>query len=181
MSQQVPTHRRPLQRSGPQEDGQTVAKYDTLEDHERERSKSDGAHSHISCVCLNLVYRNISARRDGRVKRSPTLASQVAWLNANPKVDYALTAVPVPLPITDLDFPDPEAHTLFRKCRDKQSVALMLKQEYEFEELGRAVAEMQQRQNRDPFRRPPLLAEMAPQNWVRFCQGMDVNRQVILE
>ncbi|KAJ7166146.1 hypothetical protein C8R46DRAFT_1275905 [Mycena filopes] len=151
----------------------------------------------------------------GNYKRSRRLASQVAWLNANPKVDYALTEVPGHLP-TNLDFPDPEAHALFRKCRDKamttgdkQSIAVMahficwmnwgarpeakpfvpeakaivtqLKQEYEFEELGKAVAEMQQRQNRDPFRRPPLLAGMAPQSWVKFCQGMDVNRQVILD
>ncbi|KAJ7035902.1 hypothetical protein C8F04DRAFT_1233408 [Mycena alexandri] len=143
----------------------------------------------------------------GNYKRSPSLVYQIGWLNLNPKLDYVVRGVAEE---TNLDFPDPEAQALFRQCRekamttgDKQSIAIMahficwmtldnprfhlaaiveqLKKEYVFDELPRAIHEMQQRQNKDPFRRPPLLAQMSPQNWVNFCKGMNVNRQVVLE
>ncbi|KAJ7713553.1 hypothetical protein B0H16DRAFT_1899476 [Mycena metata] len=143
----------------------------------------------------------------GTYERSPSLVYQITWLNLNSNLDYVVRGGAEE---TTLDLPDPEAQSLFRQYRekamttgDKQSIAIMahficwmtldnprfqlaaiveqLKKEYVFDELPRAIYEMQQRQNKDPFRRPPLLAQMSPQNWVNFCTGMNVNRQVVLE
>ncbi|KAF7358025.1 MYND-type domain-containing protein [Mycena venus] len=142
----------------------------------------------------------------GSYKRTPLLIAQIDRLNRFPKLDYVITDSSTPW---NMDFPDPEAQSLFRKCRekamatgDRQSIAIMahflcwmaighkptlesgvtpnvivgqLKKEYLFDELHLAVAEMQQLQNRDPFRRP-----MSPQNWLKFCKGMNVHQQVIL-
>ncbi|KAJ6594809.1 hypothetical protein B0H19DRAFT_1225818 [Mycena capillaripes] len=148
----------------------------------------------------------------GSYERSPLLVKLVNTLNRRPKIDYIISdSLEVPV---FMDFPDPEAQSLFRKCRekamttgDRQSVAVMahflcwmsmdnqsvieqgattdvivgqLKKEYLFDDLPLAVTEMQQRQNRDPFKRPILLSSMSPQNWVKFCSGMNVNKQVIL-
>ncbi|KAJ7090816.1 hypothetical protein B0H15DRAFT_948585 [Mycena belliarum] len=143
---------------------------------------------------------------------SKVLLLQIAALSKHPKIDYFIMGELNDS--VDLDFPDPEAQGLFRKCRDKAmttgdrlSVAIMahflcwmtmdahciakgatssvivrqLKKEYGFDELHRAVAEMQERQNRDPFKRPVLLTSMSPQNWMKFCRGMNVTRQVVLE
>lgn len=100
-----------------------------------------------------------------------------------------------------MDLPDPEAQSLFRKCRekamatgDRQSVAIMahflcwmflddkfviekgatanvivgqLKKEYSFDELHLAVNEMQQRQNRDPFKRP-YVESFCSSSWTWF-------------
>ncbi|KAJ7657376.1 hypothetical protein DFH06DRAFT_1198084 [Mycena polygramma] len=149
----------------------------------------------------------------GNYTRSPLLEDLIKKLNRAPKVDYIFgdsLAEPV-----CIDFPDPEAQSLFRKCRekamtmgDRQSIAIMahflcwmtmedqrfvgkgatpnvivgqLKKEYLFDELPLAVTEMQQRQNRDPFKRPVLLASMSPQNWVKFCSDIRVRKQVVLE
>ncbi|KAF8176860.1 hypothetical protein K438DRAFT_1939216 [Mycena galopus ATCC 62051] len=147
----------------------------------------------------------------GSYKRSSALVAQINWLNKFPKVDYILTGSS---PECFMDFPDPAAQTLFRKCRekamntgDRQSIAIMahflcwmaidhkntiengatpdvivgqLQKEYLFDELHLAVTEMQQRQNRDPLKRPVLLSGMSPENWMKFSSGMNVHRQVVL-
>ncbi|KAJ6468105.1 hypothetical protein C8R47DRAFT_1151819 [Mycena vitilis] len=148
----------------------------------------------------------------GNYTRSSLLEDLVKKLNRAPKIDYIFADALDPICI---DFPDPEAQSLFRKCRekamttgDRQSIAVMahflcwmtmedqrfvgkgatpnvivaqLKKEYSFDELPLAVAEMQQRQNRDPFKRPVLLSSMSPQNWVKFCSDIRVRKQVILK
>ncbi|KAJ7275080.1 hypothetical protein C8J57DRAFT_241085 [Mycena rebaudengoi] len=123
----------------------------------------------------------------GSYKRSSALMYQIAELKQRPECDYVLLSDSLAEPIF-LDFPDPEAQSLFQKSRekamttgDRQSVAVMahflcwmtmedksvvgkgatanvivgqMKKEYVFDELHLAVREMQQRQNRDPFKRP---------------------------
>jgi hypothetical protein len=66
----------------------------------------------------------------GGYTRPPSLMYQIAKLNERPKIDYVITAS-ADDPIF-IDFPDPEAQSLFRKCRekamatgDRQSVAVM--------------------------------------------------------
>jgi hypothetical protein len=124
----------------------------------------------------------------GSYKRSPSLITQIQRLNKFPNIDYFITDAEECI---QMDFPDPEAQSLFRKCRekamatgDRQSVAVLahflcwmaidhkhtiekgatpdvivgqLKKEYLFPELPLAVNEMQQRQNRDPLRRPYVV------------------------
>ncbi|KAJ6573485.1 hypothetical protein DFH09DRAFT_1151945 [Mycena vulgaris] len=149
----------------------------------------------------------------GGYKRTPSLMYQIAGLNHLPKIDYIVMVSSDDS--INIDFPDPEAQSLFRKCRekavttgDRQSVATMahflcwmtvdsqnfiekgatsnaivcqLKKEYAFDELHLAVKEMQRRQNLDPFKRPPLLFTMSPQNWAQFFRGMNFKRQVVLD
>ncbi|KAJ7457884.1 hypothetical protein FB451DRAFT_590148 [Mycena latifolia] len=123
-------------------------------------------------------------------KRSRALTIQIAALTQLPKLDYLLIVSSDNS--INIDFPDPEAQSLFRKCRekamttgDRPSIATMahflcwmtledphciskgatsnvivnqLKKEYRYDELHLAVTEMQQRQNRDQFKRPYVLA-----------------------
>ncbi|KAL0576164.1 hypothetical protein V5O48_005805 [Marasmius crinis-equi] len=55
-----------------------------------------------------------------------------------------------------------------------------LEQDFNFPELKQAMLEMQTRQRRDPVRRPPLLADLDPQEWRRFVaiDYTDMNREL---
>ncbi|KAJ7831711.1 hypothetical protein B0H14DRAFT_2804360 [Mycena olivaceomarginata] len=131
----------------------------------------------------------------GSYKRSPSLITQIQRLNKFPNIDYFITDAEECI---QMDFPDPEAQSLvavlahflcwmaidhkhtIEKGATPDVIVGQLKKEYLFPELPLAVNEMQQRQNRDPLRRPVLLFSMSPVNWAKFSTGMNVHRQVVL-
>lgn len=170
---------------------------------------------------------------EGSYKRTPALIKQITRLNLNPKVDYFLE--PTGKEDFKFDFPDRQAHALFRKCRekamttgDRESIAIMthfliwmilaerwdmrgavtpqdilnqMKIEYNFDGLGAAVLEMQERTRRDPLiiKRPcvlnplprdpiadsllssVLLFGMHPEYFQTFARGMVTTRPTVLD
>ncbi|KAJ7734875.1 hypothetical protein B0H16DRAFT_1892419 [Mycena metata] len=145
----------------------------------------------------------------GDYKRSPSLIYQVLKLNALPELDYIIRRVPgdeTNLRLGDGEVRSlfRQCREKAMTTGDKESIAAMahficwmalehpaasrptakaiveqLKKEYQSDDLSRSVVEMQQKQDRDYYARPPLLAGMSWPHWVKYCLKVDATQELL--